>query len=189
MEVEGDAFKYSLATELGHRENNIVSGAGSPRLEFVNLPPDHVGDCSLGRRFIPLARRYQPSVAKDSDLVGDLEHLFHAMADEEDGDALPFQVTDKFEQLLDLMGESDAVGSSMIRMRTLREMAFAISTDCWAANVESSRRISHVQRDAEFGQDAFGVSEHLPPVDHHPAILVTDENVLGDVEIGKQQSS
>ena len=187
VEIEGDAFEHALATEIGHCENEVLSGAACPRLCQIDLAADHVGDGALWRRFIARARRYQASVAKDRDLVGDLEHLLHAMADEEDGDALPFQVADKLEQLLNLVrGER--------RRRLVHDQDADVERNglgdfdrLLGGQCQSSRRIPDVQRDAEFGQDPFGVLEHLPPVDHRSAILVTDENVLGDVEIGKQQ--
>ena len=52
---------------------------------------------------------------------------------------------------------------------------------------EAARRAAHVERDAELGEDRLGLAEHLPPADHGAAILMADENVLGDVQIGKQQ--
>ena len=67
------------------------------------------------------------------------------------------------------------------------EIALAISTDCWAASVRPRAGLSHVERDAQFGEDLLGLAKHLSPPDHGAAILVADENVLGDVEIGKQQ--
>ena len=109
------------------------------------------------------------------------------MADKEDGDALPLQIADKLEQLLNLMGgerrrrlvhDEDA----NVERNRLGDFDRLLGGQCQAA-----RRISHVQRDAEFGQDRFGVAKHLSPVDHRSAVLVTDENVLGDIEIGKQQ--
>ena len=75
----------------------------------------------------------------------------------------------------------------MMRTRTLSEIALAISTDLLRGQREAARRVSHVESDAELGEDRFGLAKHLPPVDHGAAVLVADENVLGDVEIGKQQ--
>ena len=120
-------------------------------------------------------------------LVGDLEDFLHAVADEEDGDALVAQVADQLEQLRDLVGrqrggrlvhdqdadiERDRLGDLDRLLRGKRQAA---------------RRAAHVEGDAELGEDRLGVAEHLPPADHLAAVLMADEDVLGDVEVGKEQ--
>ena len=133
--------------------------ARRPRLRQIDLAADHVGDCALRRRLAARARRYQPSVAKDRNLVGDLEHLLHAMADKEDGDALPLQVADKLEQLLNLMGGER-------RRRLVHDQDANVERNrlgdfdrLLGGQRQSARRISHVQRDAELGEDRFGLVE------------------------------
>src|SRR5208337_1426161 len=103
-EIEGDAFEDPPTAEIRHRENTILSRRRRPRLRQVDLTADHVCDRALRRRLETRARRYSPPVAKDRDLVGDFEHFLDAMADKENGHALPFQIADKPEQLLNLMG-------------------------------------------------------------------------------------
>ena len=83
--------------------------------------------------------------------------------------------------------ESDAVGSSMMRMRTLREIALAISTDCWAANVSPRAGFRTSSATPSSARILSASLKHLPPADHRSTVLMTDENVLGDIEIGKQQ--
>ena len=71
--------------------------------------------------------------------------------------------------------------------RTLSEIALAISTDCCAASVSPRAGAAHVERDAELGEDRLGILEHLAPADDAPAVLVADEDVLRDVEVGEEQ--
>ena len=61
--------------------------------------------------------------------------------------------------------ESEAVGSSMMRTRTLSEIALAISTDCCAASVSPRAGLRTSMRHAEFGEDRLGLAEHAAPVD------------------------
>jgi hypothetical protein len=49
------------------------------------------------------ARRDQPSIAKDRDLVGDLEDFLHSVAHKENRDALPFQILHELEELLNFV--------------------------------------------------------------------------------------
>ena len=75
----------------------------------------------------------------------------------------------------------------MMRTRTLSEIALAISTDCWAASVRPRagfRTSSETPSSARIASASRNISS---PADHGAAVLVADENVLGDVEIGKQQ--
>ena len=142
---------------------------------------------ALRRRLGARARRDQPPVAEHRHLVGDLEHLFDAVADEEDRDALVAQVADQLEELGDLVRrerggrlvhdehadvERDRLGDLDRLLRGERQAA---------------RRAAHVDRDAELGEDRLGFAEHLSPADHLAAILVADEDVLGDVQVGKEQ--
>ena len=75
----------------------------------------------------------------------------------------------------------------MMRMRTFSEIAFAISTDCWAASVSRAPDFARPSATPSSARIVFGLAEHLRPTDSQPAVLVADENVLGDIEIGKQQ--
>ena len=109
------------------------------------------------------------------------------MADKQDGHALPLQIADKPEQLLDLMGGERRGRLVHDQDANVQRDRFGDFDRLLSGQRQSARRISHVQRDAEFGEDRFGLAKHLSPVDDGAAILVADENVLGDVEIGKQQ--
>ena len=109
------------------------------------------------------------------------------MADKEDGDALSLQIADQLEQFLSLVGGER-------RGRLVHDEDANFQRDrlgdfdrLLSGQRQAARRISHVQRDAEFGEDRFGLAKHLPPVDHRSAVLVADEDVLGDIQIGKQQ--
>ena len=109
------------------------------------------------------------------------------MADKEDGDALALQIAGKLEQLLDLVsGERRSRlvhdQDANVERNGLSDFDRLLGSQC-----QSARRISNVQRDAELAQDPFSVVKHLPPLDHRSTVLMTDENVLGDIEIGKQQ--
>ena len=80
------------------------------------------------------------------------------MADEEDSDALPLQVADKLEQLLNLVrGERRRRlvhdQDADVERNRLGDFDRLLGGQC-----QSSRRISDVQRDAEFGEDPFGVA-------------------------------
>ena len=107
----------------------------------------------------------QPAVTQHGHPVGDLEDLFHPVRDEQDGDALSSQgVGRSANSRRTSWAESDAVGSSMIRTRTLSEMALAISTVCCSASVRpragASRRVG--RRAAE---DRLGIAAHPAAVD------------------------
>ena len=187
MEIEGDAFENAMTTEIGHRENKILSRRRRSRLRQIDLTADHVCDRALRRRLEARARRYSPPVAKDRDLVGDLEHFLDTMADKENRDALPLQIADKPEQLLNLMGGER-------RRRLVHDEDANVERDrlgdfdrLLGGERQAARRVSHVERDAKLGEDRLGLAKRLSPVDHCAAVLVADENVLGDVEIGKQQ--
>ena len=52
---------------------------------------------------------------------------------------------------------------------------------------EAAGGTADVERDAKLGKDFLSVLEHPPPADDLSAVLVADENVLGDVEVGKEE--
>ena len=93
------------------------------------------------------------------------------MADKEDGDALPLEVASELEQLLDLVGgerrrrlvhDQDA----NIERNRLGDFDRLLGGEC-----QAPRRISNVQRDAELGEDRFGVVDTSPasrPPPHGP---------------------
>ncbi len=61
--------------------------------------------------------------------------------------------------------ESDAVGSSMIRTRTLSEIALAISRVCCSAGVRPRAGSSTSRRTPSLSKHGLGVTAHPPPVD------------------------
>ena len=58
VEIEGDAFENAMTTEIGHRENKVLSRRRRSRLRQIDLTADHVGDRALRRRLEARARRY-----------------------------------------------------------------------------------------------------------------------------------
>ena len=75
------------------------------------------------------------AVAEDRDAVAQLEHLVEPVADEEDGHARRGEPAHLAEEPPPSWPDSAAVGSSMMRTRTSRDIALAISTACWPATV------------------------------------------------------
>ena len=75
----------------------------------------------------------------------------------------------------------------MIKTRTLSEIAFAISTDLLRSQRQATGRTSHVERHPERGKQALCLARHAPPIGHRAAVGMADEDVLGDVQVGKQQ--
>ena len=52
---------------------------------------------------------------------------------------------------------------------------------------KAAGRFSYVERHAQFGENLLGFAKHVSPADHDAAVLVADEDVLGDIEVRKQQ--
>ena len=187
-QIESYALEHAAPAETRHRKQEVADGADVARRRLRSIwRPTMSAIARPRRRLRPRAGRNQSSVAKDRNLVGELEHLLHAMADEQDRDALTLEIAHQAEQLLGLV-------------RGKRRRRFVHDED---ANVhrnrlgdlhrllrrqrQAARGTAHVERDAEFCENRLGLAEHLRPADHGASILVADENVLRDIEIGKQQ--
>ena len=75
----------------------------------------------------------------------------------------------------------------MISTRTFNEIALAISTDCCAASVRPRAGLRTSSAMPSVREDVLGLAEHPAPVREGAAVLMADEDVLGDVEVGKEQ--
>ena len=155
--------------------------------EVRDVAADHVPDRRLRRHVRPRLRRDQPAVAEHGHAVCDLEDLFEAMADEEDRDAAPGELTDLGEQALHLVRgqrgrrlvhDQDAD----VQRDRLRDLDRLLRGDR-----EAARRRPWVQAHVERGENRLGLAVHLPPVDDRAALPVADEDVLGDVEVGEDR--
>ncbi len=103
MKFEADTFERPLAAEIDNRQKRIFPRRARARFQRVQFASNHVSDGALRGRLAARNRRDQPSVAKDSHLVRDLENLLQTVTHEQDGNALPLQVADKAEQFLNFM--------------------------------------------------------------------------------------
>ena len=109
------------------------------------------------------------------------------MADEQDRDALALEIADQAEQLFGLVrgkrrGRFIHDEHANVHRNRLGDLNRLLRRQC-----QATRGTAHVERDAEFCENRLGLAEHLGPADHGAAILMADENVLRDIEIGKQQ--
>ena len=87
--------------------------------------------------------------------------------------------------------DSDAVGSSRIRTRASSDSALAISMSCWSA-IDRPRTIAPGRTaTSSSGEDRCGLAAHRAPVDRaeRGRRRVTQEDVLGDRQVGEQRGS
>ena len=125
------------------------------------------------------------SITQDRDPVGDLEHLFHAMRDEQDGDTLTSQRRDDPEQLVDLMGRQR--GGRLVHDQDpdVERDGLGDLHRLLLGEREAARRIRHVQADVQARHHLLGLAPHPWPVDDPAAIPMADEDVLGDRQVGE----
>src|SRR6185312_2698423 len=187
MEYEADAFKSPAAAKIDNGQKGIPPRRGGPRFQHAQFASNHVGDRALRRRLVAANCRDQPSVPKDSHPVRDLEHLLQTVAHKKNGDALFLQVANEAEQLLNFMGGKRSRRLVHDQHANVHGDRLGDLNRLLGGESKPARRASNVESDAELGENRLGFDEHPAPVDDAPAIPVTDEYVLGDVEVGKQE--
>ena len=130
---------------------------------------------------------HEPAVAKDADLVGQVDDLLEPVRDVDDGESLVAQLADDLEEPLGLASRTASdVGSSMTRIDALRRRALRIST-IWQSPVARSStlaegRMSKLYRRGEL----VGPGGHSPVTDHEgqrPSGLGAEVDVLGDGQV------
>ena len=125
-----------------------------------HLAAHHVRDRPLRRHVGARPGRNQPAVAEHRDPVGDLEHLLHPVADEDDRDTAVTQVPDDLEELRNLVRRKR-------RGRLVHDQDADIERDrlgdlhgLLRGQRQATGRTSHVERHAERGKQALCLARH-----------------------------
>ena len=103
IQIEVDVGKYALFRQPAHRKQQITARMLIADEEGFQLAPHHVLNHAVARDFGNRLAGNHLAIAEDGHPVGDLEDFFHAMADEQNGDALLTEDTCQFEKLIDLV--------------------------------------------------------------------------------------
>ena len=152
-----------------------------------HFPADHVRDCALRRHLRARSRRDPPAIPEDRHFVGDLEDFLEAVAHEEDRNALVAQVSHKLEQHRRFMSRQRCGRLIHDQHPDVQRDRLGDFHRLLRGERQAARRAAHVEHDAQRAEDSLGFAEHPAPVGEGAAILVSNEYVLGDVEVGKEQ--
>src|SRR5215218_4743498 len=130
--LEGDVLKYALARKFFDLQQDLPD-LGPPAGKLVldgasHHHPHELLVVGCGRHLAD-----QLPVPQDGYPVPDLGNLLEVMGDKDHTDLFLLEAAHYFEEALDLLPESEAVGSSMIKILASRLNAFAISTICRCA--------------------------------------------------------
>ena len=188
-EVEADVLEHALAAEPRDRQQQLARARRRARLKQAHLAPDHVGDGAAAaspRRAarVEISRPSRNTVTRSAiSKTSSMRWLTKRIAT-----PWPRRSRDQLNSCATSWADSDAVGSSMIRTRTLSEIALAISTDCCAASVRPRAGLRTSMATPSVGEDRLGLARtSRASRSTCAAVLVADEDVLGDVQVGEEQ--
>ena len=186
-QLERDVLEHALAgqaRDLQQRLARPVVGAGE---ELGHVAPDHVLDREARRDLRPRPRRDPAAVAQHRHAVGDLEHLVQAVADEQDRHAARRELPHLLEELCDLVRGERRRGLVHDQHAHVERDGLGDLDGLLRGHRQRARGLPHVHAHVEAGEDGLRVAVHPAPAHEGAAVLVADEDVLRDVEVGEDR--
>ena len=186
-DLEADPREDAAPPEPVDAEDDVARLLSRARKEVGEVPADHVLDRLCLRHLGDGPAGDEAAVAKDGDAVGDLEDFLEAVADEEHRDPGRGQQADLLEELADLVG-GERRGRLVhdqhadVERERLRDLDGLLLRDG-----EAARGRPDVEVDVDPAEDRLRVVVQPLPADERAAVLVADEDVLGDVEVGEDR--
>lgn len=170
-------------------ENNVADLGRQLRKELLDVTADHLANDLVDRHVSDSVSRDVGTVAHDGDLVAECEHLIEAVGDEQHRRTGVAQTTRNREEAFDLHARERGSGLVHDEHASIHGNRLGDLDDLLVGDRETLGETVRIDRDTELGEELSGIAPHARTVDQTETVsrLPTDEDVLGDGEVGKER--